>query len=233
MHLIPGAICLLALLALASCGPQVKRTISSRVLAIDGEARCSVGGQTALLAGDSFLPPGAKINSGKNARVDLMVLPGVLIELAGDTEIEIVRLRLERDGNESIHPMIAREAEIRLLRGSITASVGQAETDSQFLVHTSFGTIDTGPAMSCRVRLQLESARVLCVRGEVVVSPAGTKARTAIPSGQFADLSAAGAAPRLIAAAEAATQAEVPAVLATDQRLRRLFEEKGAGFIPW
>ena len=70
-----------------------------------------------------------------------MVLPGVLLELAGDTEIEILRLRLERDGDESIHPMIARAAEVRLLRRSITASVGRAETDSKFLVRPAFGVV--------------------------------------------------------------------------------------------
>ncbi|MGI8431897.1 MAG: hypothetical protein ACR2MW_06360, partial [Chthoniobacterales bacterium] len=130
LHLRPSAICLLVLLAFTGCRPLLEREISSRILAFEGEVQCSVGGKIGRLSGNSFLPPGAKISSGPNARVDLMVLPGVLMELAADTEIEILRLRLDRDGDESIHPMIAREAEVRLLRGSITASVGQARTDS-------------------------------------------------------------------------------------------------------
>lgn len=195
--------------------------------------QCSVGGKIGRLSGNSFLPPGAKISSGPNARVDLMVLPGVLMELAADTEIEILRLRLERDGDESIHPMIAREAEVRLLRGSITASVGQAATDSQLLVHTSFGIVDTGQQMICRVGVGVDSERILCLRGQLIVSPTGAKAEMAIPKGHFADLPAAGAKPRLIADAGAEVQAEARAVLEVEKRLHRLLMENGANFEPW
>lgn len=44
---------------------------------------------------DSFLPPGARISSGPNARVNLMVLPGVLLELADNWEKRNSRLQLE------------------------------------------------------------------------------------------------------------------------------------------
>ncbi|MGI8431779.1 MAG: hypothetical protein ACR2MW_05735, partial [Chthoniobacterales bacterium] len=143
------------------------------------------------------------------------------------------RLRLDRDGDESIHPMIAREAEVRLLRGSITASVGQARTDSDLLVRTPFGIVDTGQQMTCRVGVRADSERVLCLRGKLIVSPTGAKAEMAIPKGHFADLPAAVGTPRSLADAGAEVRAEVRAALEVEKRLHRLFMENGGNFEPW
>ena len=104
-----------------------------------------IAGKKVPLTSASFLRPGEIVTTTENSRVDLMLLPGVLVELAGAGEVEITQLRLVRDGDETIHPMVARDAKIRLHRGTLIASVGLAQTDSHLFVETPDGTLIAGP----------------------------------------------------------------------------------------
>jgi hypothetical protein len=77
--------------ALGSCRPVFNREVSGTVLAVEGVANGTIGGQTIGLTNGSSIKPGEKSQLRKR-HADLMLLPGLLIELEGDTEIELMQL---------------------------------------------------------------------------------------------------------------------------------------------
>jgi hypothetical protein len=82
--------------ALGSCRPLFHRQVSGIVIAVEGAARARANGQTLRLTTESHLFPGTTIELPANSRVDLMLLPGILIESTGESEIEITQLLLSR-----------------------------------------------------------------------------------------------------------------------------------------
>ncbi len=192
-----------------------------------------IDGKTVALTSVAFVRPGETITSSGTTRLDLMLLPGVLVEIAGDTEIEISQLRLVRDGDETIHPMIARDARVRLRRGTVIVSVGRAQTDSFLLVETPAGTLVAGPACIFKVVVSDNKAMILCVRGAIAVQADSPEKAWEIPAGYFAALPLTAAGPRAVAGAGAEAQAEVRALLDVQKRLLRLEREHGSAFRPW
>src|SRR5437870_2580945 len=112
-------LCLLGSFVLDSCRPLFQRQVAGTILSLEGETRGTLGGRSVALTKGSWVYPGEKITTSADARLELLLLPGVLVALARDTEIEIQELRLARDGDETIRPMTSREAKLRLLRGAL------------------------------------------------------------------------------------------------------------------
>ena len=98
-----------------------------------GEVMGTSDGKTVRLTTSSRIHPGETVAVSAGGRLELLLLPGVLVELTGNTEIEIKQLRLARDGDETIGPMTAREAKVRLVRGTLIGSVGHAQMRSKIL----------------------------------------------------------------------------------------------------
>lgn len=216
----------------SSCRPSSEREVAGRVLALAGTAQETSAGKTTALTNGSFLCSGETVLGMEASRIDLGLLPGILVQLQGQTEIEIIRLLLARDGDETIHPMTVRAASVRLVRGSLVASVGQAQTDSSLSIETPAGTVTADPDAVFKLDVTGRKARVLCVRGEVTFQPpaaGGVK----IAAGYFADLPSPDPAPRAAASAPGELQAEVPATLDLAQHLQSLEDQPVSTFRPW
>jgi hypothetical protein len=226
------SLCLGALLVLASCRPLFQREVSGAVLSLEGSAQGTLDGKTVRLTTNDWIHPGEKIATAAGSRVDLMILPGILVELAGETEIEIIRLRFARDGDETIRPMTAREASLRLIRGTLIASVGQSQTRSRIFIQTRAGDLTAFDLRTFKIEVDGDRARVMSVRGKMTFAPAPGGAPVKINAGYFAEWPAMAAAPRAAAESDATVQAEVPRLLRVEKRLFRLQKEYGSGFIP-
>lgn len=148
----------LALCLCSACDDPVARRLSSRVLAVEGQAqRLTADGATPLNP-ESWIVPEEKILIAPGGRVDLMILPGIWAELDGGSELELVALLLERNGDDWIHPMRKRQATVRLVQGSIYIALQQSQTRSRLIIHTPVGTV-----FAARVRNQ---ARGRPLRGQ-------------------------------------------------------------------
>lgn len=167
----------------ASCRPLFPREVSSAVLAIEGSAAGTFAGQTTRLTPNEWLLPGTKIATAPESRLDLMLLPGILVELAGATEIEITRLRFARDGDETLRPMQAREASLRLLRGTLVVAIGQSQMRSRIFIESPAGDLTAFDLRTFKIWLEGGSARVMSVRGKVNFKPAGATAPVTIEPG--------------------------------------------------
>ena len=219
---------------LVSCRPLLRREVSGAVLALEGSAQGMAAGKTIRLTTNEWIQPGEKITTTADTRLDLMLLPGILVELAADTEIEIIRLRLVRDGDETIRPMNAREASLELIRGTLVASVGQAQTRSRIFVQTAAGNLSASNLRTFKVQIDENRARVIAVRGRTTFKPAEAGAPITIEAGYFAEWPPRGIAPpRPAVRSDSIIQAEIGRILRAEGRLFRLQKNYRASSDSW
>lgn len=213
----------LCLGALVSCRPLFHRQVSSLVLAAAGNVRIQHGQSQSALLVPSQIAPGETITTEAGSRADLLLLPGIPIELAAATEFQVLSLRLERDGNESIHPMLARDAQARLSEGTLFAAVGRAQTRSRLLIETPLGTVSAGSGRTFQLRASKDDLWLLCLRGPMNFQPAD-RSLIKLESGQFLHWPQTSAA-EAIATAPADVQAEIALILEKEKALRNLETE--------
>jgi hypothetical protein len=224
-------ICLLGALALGSCRPLFQRELAAPVLSLEGGAQGTRHGNSVALTKGSWVHPGEKITTAAGARLALMLVPGVLLELAGDTEIEIEQLRLERNGNENIHPMLSREATIRLRRGTLVGALSESQKRSKMTLQTSAGTLTVFDLRTFKIKVDGDGTRILSVRGNAIFQRVGGGPPLTIGAGYFAEWPA-NPEPRA-ALSDRSAQAEVTPILRTEKRLFNLQKQFGLTFVPW
>lgn len=220
-----------ALCLLAGCRAP-ERSVAGAVLSVEGAAELMRDGQKVSLTTSSRVQPGEKITLPEGGRVDLMLLPGVLVQISGPAELEILQLQLARDGDENIHPMIAREASVRLERGFLIAAIGRTQTRSRLQVNTPAGHLTAGSGRTFLVESKNAETRVMSVREQVNFAPAGGGTSTKIGPGFFAQWPAT-PVPQTAAGAGKERQAEVTRILSTERRLLKLSRETRPGFLSW
>lgn len=135
-----------------------------------------------------------------------LLLPGVLVELEGETEIEITRLRFGRDGDETLRPMRAREASIRIHRGTLFAAVGQSQTRSRLFIETPAGDLTAFDLRTFKVEVSGERNRAMSVRGKINFKPAGGGRAVNFGAGYFTEWPASDPEPRRAAESGAAVE---------------------------
>ena len=217
----------------ASCRPFFPREVSSAVLAIEGSAAGTFAGQTTRLTPNEWLLPGTKIATAPGSRLDLMLLPGILVELAGATEIEITRLRFARDGDETLRPMQAREASLRLLRGTLVVAIGQSQMRSRIFIESPAGDLTAFDLRTFKIRLDGEQ-RAGHVRAGQSQFQTGGRCRPGHDRARlFCRMAPTDREPRAAAESDFNIQAEVPEILQRGKAAFSSSENFGFGFSPW
>src|SRR5947207_7198586 len=133
-------------LAQVGCWEGITRSVSATVLSTRGEVVCRSKEST------NFRPvrPEVKLNAGSilktssGSRANLVLIPGALAQVSGDSELKIDELKLRKDGNETGDAMRERIAHIELRRGGIAVLF---EGVSRFTIETQIGRA------SCRERV--------------------------------------------------------------------------------
>ena len=157
-------------LAQAGCWEGINRSVSATVISTRGEVACLSKGSP------NFRPvrPEVKLNAGSilktssGSRANLVLIPGALAQVYGDSELKIDELKLRKDGNETGDAMRERVAHIELRRGGIVVLF---EGAARFTIATRAATINVLP--SCLLRLDVDEGgtRATCVRGKFYATP--------------------------------------------------------------
>lgn len=211
--------------AQASCWEGVTREVAATVLSVDGVATVGATG------GGEFLPllpgahpgKGAIIETAASSRAVIALLPNVLIQLDPGARIEIIRLGIAKDGNETGSAMRGRYAEVKLLSGRVFVSHDWGEAIAQFTVSTPQGTLTTSSNALFCLHSEAERTRVTSVSGTVGFRPSADAAATAIPPGHLGEWSAA-ASTVVAAETDARGQADLEQALEVEEKLRALRE---------
>lgn len=151
------------------CSDGVSRQVEANILSVggdcvlrrgDGETRFDVGTQPR--AGDV-------LETGADGHISAALLPNVLVELAPSSALQIDVLSLTKDGNDTIEPMRARVAHLRLLRGSLIVSQRRLDVAAEpsLRIQTPHGIATSSYDCLFSVESDSTRTRVACEEGYI------------------------------------------------------------------
>ena len=191
------------------------------VLALQGEVVCQTSEQTAANPLRLGANPGSGtiLRTSSDGRADLVLVPGALLQISGDSEVRIEQLLLTKDGNETEDGMRERVARVSLNRGSLTVVFNREDaSELRFTVATVGVTLSADDNCVWRVRVEGGKTRMTCARGKASVSTGGSEPAV-INAGYFCEWP--GGAVRL-ATDDARAKRDLSEALDAEQRLRQL-----------
>lgn len=199
------------------------RETLATVLSVEGAVTTSTdGGRTFSPLQPGVQPgKGSVIQTSPSSRASIALLPNILLRLEAETRLEIVRIAMTKDGNETGEAIRGRYATVKLLGGRMVASHNWGEANAEFTIATSHG--DLVARSNCLFCLQADehTTRLTCASGRVSFRPGNGSAVVAVAPGFIGEWSANSS--RLIPAeSEARGQKDLEEALATEQKLRAL-----------
>ena len=166
----------------------------------------------------SKIQTGDTVRTSNGAAINLALVPGVFVQLSGNSEIRIEDLRLTKNGNETAGGMLARHARMRLNRGKVSILFSRPErSTSYFAVTTNQSTIVPDSDCLFSVWTDGTTTRVTCGRGEVIASTNG-QSTTKIAAGYFDQWPTASKEP-IAATANATAQMDIRTSLEAEKEL--------------
>jgi hypothetical protein len=207
-------------LAINGCSKGITRATEATVFFVKGDV---VFGNAER---NQFQPvtPKSKIRGGNTVRtsngaaINLALVPGVFVQLSGNSEIKIDELELTKDGNETAGGMLDRSARLRLNRGKINVLFSRSDTSGSHLsVATNQATLT--PDFDCLFSVWTDGAttRATCGRGDVTASADG-QAPVRIAAGYFYQWPTAAKKP-IAAIADGGAQMDILASLEAEKEL--------------
>ena len=213
--------------AICGCWQGTTREVSSTVLFVDGQPAVDRGSRGNLIPLTTGFHPGRGdiIESHGTSRTGLSLLPNLLVQLDGGARMEIIRLALAKDGNETGSAMRGRFAEIKLSAGRIFVSHSWGEALARFSLATSEGEVSTPANALFIVQSDQQKTRVTCVSGWVEFKPPGAVTATRIPPGSVGEWPSQ-AANLSKAEADPVAQEDLQQAIEVEQMLRGLAAAK-------
>jgi hypothetical protein len=182
------------ILTLAGCHD----TPGSRILAEIQES----AGNTFLLgpsgepASRILLRPGATISTGHTIETDrgatatISLMPALLLRLNPESSVSIQKLLLVKRGNALEYPMKSRQARLRLISGSFSASTPPIIAHVDFEISTPAGTA-IAPALTVfSVGLDGEKVRAVVAQGQLRFRSKNGELGETVTERQFAEWNA-------------------------------------------
>ena len=129
---------------LTGCWEGISRQVLATVLSLHGEVVYLSKGSTNFRPANSQakLSAGAVLKTSSGARANLVLIPGALAQVSGDSELKINELKLRKDGNETGDAMRERIARVELRRGGMVVLF---EGVARFTIETREATIRVLP----------------------------------------------------------------------------------------
>jgi hypothetical protein len=206
---------------LTGCWEGVSRQVLATVLSVRGEVVYQMDERDSFhsLTLQSNPGPGSVLRTAGDARVNLALVPGALLQIFGNSELKIEELLLAKDGNETKDGMRKRTARVRLNRGSVHIVFERRDkSELRFTVGTPEVTISTDGDCVCQIRVEGGKTRLTCVYGRAYAW-AGHPEPSIVKAGYFQEWPAGGIT---MAADDARAQSDVTDALEAEQELRQL-----------
>ena len=161
---------LISAVALSGCWEGISRDVLATVLSTRGEVVSLSKGSANFgpVGPETKLGAGSILRTLSGAKVDLLLVPGALARVSGNSELKIEELNLTKDGNETGDAIRERVARMELRRGTMIVLF---EGFAHFTIETRAATIRVLP--SCLLRLDVDETRTraTCVRGKLYATP--------------------------------------------------------------
>ena len=169
----------------SGCWEGTTREVLATVLTVEGPAiiRSEVGAQFIPILPGAHPGKGTIIETPALSRAGISLLPNLLVQLDRNARLEIVRLALTKDGNETGSSMRGRFAEVKLMRGRMLASQVWGEASARFKVVTPQGELVTSSNSLFWVEADENKTRVTCISGVIGLRVGNSETVTRIPPG--------------------------------------------------
>lgn len=211
----------------AGCFEGTTREVLATVLFVDAQPTLTRAHNRGSIPLTSDVIPGKGdlLETAEKSRAGLALLPNLLVQLDRNARLEIRRLAITKDGNETGASMQARYAEVKLLTGRMFASQAWGEAIAKFTVITAQGElVTTSNALFC-VESDEHKTRVTCVSGSIEFRGRDAQTSTPIPPGFVGEWSASSAS--LVAAeSDARGQEDLQEGLEVEEKLRALSSQR-------
>ena len=111
---------------------------------------------------------GEIVRTSEGASINMMIIPGVFVQVSGNSEIGLEDLKLTKDGNETAAGVLNRRAVVRLNHGTVVTLFSQgARNATEFGI--AAGGVTLRPDSDCLFCVWTDGTmtRATCGRGEV------------------------------------------------------------------
>lgn len=152
--------------ALAGCDFEVTRNIAPVVLETDGAVVSRTAAADQPIVANMRLRVPATLVTDKDGRAAISLLPGALMEVEPESELQIDRVRLSKNGNR-IQEAMRRQIDLTLQRGSIDVVVQFPTESSSVRVMTPNGMLAVAAPALFRLDVFAGKTRVTCARGRL------------------------------------------------------------------
>lgn len=213
--------------AVCGCWQDTTHDVSATVLFVDGQPTLDRGSQKHPLSLTNDIHPGRGdiIETPEASRAGIALLPNLLGQLEHGARMEIIRLAVTKDGNETGNDMRGRFAQVRLGAGRLIVSHLWGEALARFGVVTPQGEATTPSNALFIVESGPAKTRIICASGWVEFQPAGAVEATRIPPGFIGQWPSA--APNITQAeADPTAQEDLHQAIETEQILRKLSAQR-------
>jgi hypothetical protein len=167
----------------SGCWQGISRQVLVTVLSMRGVSLCRPPGQVDFhpLGSEARLGVGSVFLTTANGWLDLALIPGTLVQMSPNSELEIEEVRLIKEGNETRDEIRDRLVAIRLNRGTIDVLFQLRDKSvAQLSIATNRVTVVAKPSCLFRIQADEWTTRVTCVHGKVYSTQAPP-----IPLGYF------------------------------------------------
>jgi hypothetical protein len=204
--------------------------VQAIVLAVNGPATITAHArrQPVPLVAGARPGQGEIVEATGASRAAVALLPNLLIQLDRDARLEIIRLAITKDGNETGAAMQGRYADVRLVKGRMFASQIWGEAIAKFSVITSHGELVTTSNTLFCLEASEQKTRVTCLSGSVGFRGRDAEADTQVPAGFVGEWSASGAT-MVAAETDARGQEDLQEGLEVEETLRALSSQNRFG----
>jgi hypothetical protein len=176
----------------AGCDRPQTRRVLAQVLDIRGDA-FTVSNSTmdsatrTPLRPNSVVDVGNTVSTSENGVAIIALTPGIVVQLNPNTNVTLEDLLLTKSSRTTFFVMESRTARIRLLRGSIDASIISTITDTNLTVELPGGTLVAAQTSSVHLVAGLDTARATVAEGEVNIRRQQATAADLVKAEQFAE----------------------------------------------
>ena len=218
---------------LTGCSGSTTHDTCGLVLSVDGSLTIAEQRVPARAVGPgSAFCAGAVLRTSASSSAQVACLANTLVQLLAETDFELDRLTLRRDGNETADEVEARKISCRFPAGLIYLSHFRPWGSSDLTIATPHGTLTASSDCLVRVRVDDRMIRITSARGVCGFRPANGLPAVAVEAGFLYQWPSAEPAP-VIAANEAEGQREIAELITAHERLTTLARTLKSAPPPW
>jgi hypothetical protein len=225
-----------AVLLFNSCSGKHSTSAMAKILALeeippqnraDGRTTRPMQAGQLLATGETF-----QLRPGQKATVAFTL--GIIVALSDQAEVEIIKFRLAKDGNETGSDLTERDVEMRVSKGSLIGSVAPDALKTTFILTAGPAHLSFEPGSLFYLDISDEEFHVTSVRGTVRLLHDGRQV-TILPPGNWLHWPKGQPGPSEpeIAAASGRAQQEVTSALEAEAAMQLLLAVEQKAVPEW